>query len=178
MGKIKFYVAASLDGHLSDENGSVDWLMPFQEAPYDYGYAAFMATIGFIVSGSKTYEQAKEFPGGWHFPNAHSYIFTSRELDSGGRKDITFYKGGVVELAAQLRQEERDTWLLGGAHLAGQFFNAGCVDELVLSVMPLVLGKGRPLFDGIANQVSVQLKNTVTFDNGVVQLHYQIGGKE
>lgn len=172
MGKIKFYVAASLDGYLSDEHGGVDWLTPFQNVGYDYGYAKFMSTIGYIVSGSKTYEQAKDFPGGWSFPVSRSYIFTSRNLETDGRDDIVLWRGGISELSENLRSEEKDAWLLGGAKLAGQFFNEGCVDELILSVMPVILGKGTPLFDGISKHIPMRLKATESFPNGVVQLAY------
>ena len=172
MGKIIFYVASSLDGYLSDENGGVDWLMPFQNAGYDYGYADFYKNIGYIITGSKTYEQAKDFPGGWAFPHAETYIFTSRNLDTENRKDLILWNDGIEKLADELRQKEKDTWMLGGANLAGQFFNKGKIDELVLSTMPLALGKGRPLFDGVEQPINFELKEFMDFPNGVVQMRY------
>ena len=172
MGKIIFYVAASLDGFLADENGGVDWLMPYQEAGYDYGYAAFYKNIGYVITGSKTFEQARNFPGGWSTPHAVTYIFTSRQLETDGRKDLILWNGDITELANELKEKEKDTWLMGGAKLAGQFFNEGKVDELILSVIPTILGKGRPLFDGIERQLDLVLKKEVNFPNGVVQLVY------
>ena len=172
MGKIIFYVAASLDGMISDENGGVDWLTPYQEAGFDYGYTDFYKNIGYIITGSKTYEQAKDFPGGWAFPHAETYIFSSRELDTMGRKDLILWKGEITDLADRLKKKEKDTWLLGGANLAGQFFMEGQVDELILAVMPTVLGKGRPLFEGIEKPFDVALKKQESFPNGVVQLVY------
>lgn len=174
MGKIKFYVAASLDAYLSDENGGVDWLMPFQNVSYDYGYALFLSSVGYIVSGSKTYEQARNFPGGWNFPGTHSFIFTSRNLETDGRKDIELWNGSVENITDVLREKKKDTWLLGGAKLAGEFFNRNAVDELILSIMPVVLGKGMPLFDGILKNIPMKLTDSETFPNGVVQLKYDI----
>ena len=174
MGKIIFYVATSLDGFISDENGGVDWLMPYQEAGYDYGYAAFYESIGYIITGSKTYEQAREFPGGWAFPHTKTFIFSSRQLDLGGRDDLELWNGEINVLANDLRGKDQNTWLIGGAHLAGQFFNNGQIDEVILSIMPTVLGKGRPLFEGIGNQFDLKLKNKESFPNGVVQLEYGI----
>ncbi|MEO1261513.1 MAG: dihydrofolate reductase family protein [Bacteroidota bacterium] len=174
MGKIIFYVAASLDGMISDENGGVDWLTPYQEAGLDYGYTEFYKNIGYIVTGSKTFEQAKGFPGGWAFPHSETYIFSSRALDTMGRKDLILWKGGIKELAEQLKKKEKDTWLLGGANLAGQFINEGQCDEVILSVMPTVLGRGRPLFDGIKNPFDLKLKKQESFPNGVVQLVYEL----
>lgn len=172
MGKIIFYVAASLDSFLADENGSVDWLLPFQNESYDYGYAGFLKTIGYVVSGSKTYEQAKNFPGGWNFPNTKSYIFTSRDLDSEGREDIVPWQGGAEELAAILRSEQKNTWLLGGAALAANFFNERLVDELILTQIPVVLSRGKPLFEGIDRRLNLQLQRVEHFPNGVVQMTY------
>lgn len=174
MGKIIFYVAASLDGFLADENGGVDWLMPYQEAGFDYGYHEFYEKIGHIVTGSKTFEQARNFPGGWAFPHAKTYIFSSRQLDLQGMDDLVLWDGTIPELGNQLRAEEKDTWLIGGANLAGQFFNEGFVDELVLSIMPTILGKGMPIFAGIEKTFNTNLMNNISYPNGVTQLVYKI----
>lgn len=174
MGKIIFYVAASLDGYIADEQGGIDWLMPFQEAGYDYGYPSFYEKIGQIITGSKTFEQASNFPGGWNFPHSTTYIFSSRQLDLGGRSDLKIWNKGIVPLANQLKKETTDSWMLGGAHLAGQFFNEKEIDEVILSVMPVVLGKGRPLFEGIKGLLQFDLINQSSFPNGVVQLHYRL----
>ena len=71
-----------------------------------------------------------------------------------------------------MTKEKKDTWLLGGAHLAGQFFNEGMIDELVLSVMPVVLGSGKPLLEGIKASFQMQFKKVESFPNGVVQTTY------
>ncbi|MCF8245474.1 MAG: dihydrofolate reductase family protein [Saprospiraceae bacterium] len=174
MGKTIFYVAASLDGFLADENGSVDWLMPFQNEPYDYGYTDFLGQIGHVLTGSLTYEQAKEFPGGWNFPDTTTWVFAQRNLETEGRNDIILWRNGAVELMEKLRSEPKDIWLLGGARLAANFFNEGLVDELVLTQIPLVLGKGKPLFEGVAKQFDLRLQKVEQFPNGVVQLTYAL----
>lgn len=174
MSKTIFYVAASLDGYLADENGSVDWLMPFQNAPYDYGYADFIASIGHVITGSKTYEQAKDFPGGWNFPNKKTWVFTQRNLETEGREDIVLWRNSPAELMTLLRSEPKNIWMLGGAQLATAFFNGGLVDELVLTQIPVVLGKGKPLFEGISGQLKLDLKKVEQFPNGVVQLIYKV----
>ncbi len=172
MGKIIYYVAASLDGFISDELGSVEWLNPFNNVGYDYGYSDFYGKIGFIITGSKTYEQAKNFPGGWAFPNTETYVFSSRDLNTNGQNDIHLWKNGINELSRILREKEKDTWLIGGANLAGQFANAGLLDELILSVMPVMLGDGKPLFGGVKKQIPMKLEKNEHFQNGVVQLTY------
>lgn len=174
MGKIIFYVATSLDGFLADENGGVDWLTPYQEAGYDYGYHEFYEKIGYIVTGSKTFEQASNFPGGWAFPHAKTFIFSSRQLDLQSRDDLELWEGSITGLGNQLRAKEKDTWLIGGANLAGQFFNEGLVDELVLSIMPTILGKGMPIFEGIKKPFDTNLINNSSYPNGVMQLVYKI----
>ena len=174
MGKVIFYVAASLDGYLADENGSVDWLLPYQHVPYDYGYADFLQSIGHVVTGSYTYEQAKDFPGGWNFPGTKTWVFSRRNLDTEGREDIELWRGGVGELVAKLRDEPKHIWLLGGAKLAAAFFNEGLVNELILTQIPIVLGRGKPLFEELEGQLSLALQAVEKFPNGVVQVTYRL----
>lgn len=172
MGKILFYVASSLDGYLADENGGVDWLLPFQNVPYDYGYGAFMKRLGVVVTGSKTFEQARNFPGGWSYGGIQTYVCTRRQPDIEGLKGVALWPGDIRELGEKVRQEKKDTWLLGGAALAASFFNEGLVDEMILSVMPLVLGKGLPLFTNIETPLPLKLENMTSFPNGVIQMTY------
>ncbi len=173
MGKIIYYVACSLDGYLADEKGGVDWLTPYQEAGFDYGYEAFYQKIGFIISGSKTFEQASNFPGGWAFPHATTYIFSSRQIDTLGREDLVLWNGGIRELSEQLKKKNEDTWLIGGANLAGQFVNEGMLDEVILSIMPTMLGRGVPIFEGVTKAFNLRVNHQESFPNGVVQLVYR-----
>lgn len=174
MSKIIYYVAMSLDGFIADESGGVAWLDPFNKVDFDYGYQAFYDGIGTIITGSKTYEQAKYFPGGWSFPGCKTYIFSSRNPDLSGREDLIHWKQDIESLTKSLRKEDKHTWLIGGANLAGQFVNKGCLDELIVSIMPILLGNGRPLFSGVKEWQHMQLQQKDTFPNGVVQLTYSL----
>ncbi len=174
MGKCIYYFASSTDGFLADENGGVEWLDAFNHAGFDYGYQAFYSKIGFIISGSATFEQASNFPGGWAFPNVETYVFSSRNIDTAGRPDIHLWKRTIQDLSEKLKGEEKDTWLIGGANLAGQFAKAGLLDEVLITVIPVVLGNGKPFFDGIGEHLPLKLKRHEIFPNGVVQLTYAL----
>jgi len=131
-----------------------------------------MKRIGVVVTGSKTFEQARNFPGGWSIPGIQTYVCSRRPLDLEGQKGVVLWSGGIRELGKKVRKEKKDTWLIGSAALAASFFNEGLVDEMILSVMPLVLGKGMPLFTGIEKHLPLKLEEVTNFPNGVVQMTY------
>lgn len=171
MGKIVLYIASSLDGYITDAKGTVNWLDEYQQPGEDYGYAQFLSTLGAVVMGSKTYEQILTFDH-W-YEGVQGYVFSSRALPGIPGKDILFMAGDVAPLVQDLKQAPKDTWLVGGAHLITQFINKGLVDELILTIVPKLLGGGQPLFQDITNLHTVTLTGCSSFANGLVQLTYR-----
>jgi dihydrofolate reductase len=109
--------------------------------------------------------------GNGGLPKMKEYIF-SNTLDT-VKKGATLVKGDVKKQIADIRQEEgKDIWLFGGASLTSSLMNLGLVDEVSLAVHPIILGAGKPLFQGITKRIKLKLTDTKTYNTGLVVLNY------
>ena len=172
MRKIIYYVAASLDGCIARDNGAVDWL-PVPAGKQDYGYAAFLRRVDTLVFGRKTYEQALGF-GEWPYGDRACYVLSRKWA---GQRDARarFVGGNVAALLRRLkRRPGRDIWLVGGGESAHVCLEAGLVDEIILTVIPTVLGGGRALFLRSLRTRRLRLRRCRAFADGLVQLHYAV----
>lgn len=173
MPKLILFIATSMDGFIATKNGDVAWLEDFQRPEEDYGTGAFINTIGSIILGSKTYEKHIEF-NHWYDSNINGYVFTSRQLPVLENQPIHFVNGDVETLLEKLKRETKDIWLEGGASLLADCINKNLVDELIITVVPKLLGNGISLWNGAVESISKwQLFASKSFDDGVVQLHYK-----
>ncbi len=173
---IALYLASSLDGFIAAPDGSVGWLETFSGDGEDYGYAGFLAGVGALVMGSRTYEQALGF-GEWPYADLPCFVPTSRTLPVPDGADIRFRSGEDLEaLAAEARTAagDRAVWLVGGTALARSMLDAGLVETLDLALMPVLLGDGIPLFVSGLRQHGLALRESRTHADGVVQLRYSV----
>lgn len=171
MRKLIYYVAASLDGYIARPDGSVDWL-PTPNAREDYGYAKFIARVDAFIVGRKTYEQMLSFEP-WPCNGLKCYVLSRHWA---GQRDVQaeFIGGNIATLLRRIkRQPGRDIWLMGGSESAQAFFEAGLVDEVILTVVPTLLGEGLPLFRPCHTGTKLALRETKVFADGLVQLHYE-----
>lgn len=149
--KTQYYTATTLDGFIADENHSLDWLFQL-DASEVTSYADFIRNVGALAMGSHTYEwllrhrESEPEPSPWPYEQP-TWIFTSRSLPAIPGADLHFVSGGVVEVHRQMVEAAggRNVWVVGGGELVGQFHDAGLLDELILQVAPVMLGKGAPL---------------------------------
>lgn len=150
MTQFRYFVAASADGYIADENERLGWLMDFDGfAGQAESYDAFMKEVGAIAMGSDTYSwMLNRMQGQWPYPGLPVWVFTHRELAAFPGVDLTFVRGDVTEWAGDVARSAngKDVWVVGGGSLAGQFVDEGLLDELLLYSMPILLGGGRPLF--------------------------------
>lgn len=146
-----FYTATTLDGFLADEHDSLQWL--FEQEPPTQGendYRVFIDRVGTLAMGSTTYQwlldNLAESGEKWPYEQP-TWVFTHREFGP-PPGDVRFVSGSVAEAWPALVEAagERDVWVVGGGDLAAQFAEACHLDELVVSIAPVVLGAGRPLF--------------------------------
>lgn len=152
MTRTVYYTATTLDGYLADEHDSLDWLF-VQDIDQDgaNGYDAFIAGIGAVVMGRTTYEWILAHMGrtgeSWSYAMP-SWVFTHGDLNTVDGADVRFVQGDVAPVHAEMAAaaDGKDIWVVGGGDLAAQFAEAGLLDQLVLSIAPVTLGKGRPLF--------------------------------
>lgn len=172
--KVVLYIAASLDGYIATPDGGVDWL-PQPSAAEDYGYAELLASIDTTLQGRTTYEQVVTF-GEWPYPSLRNYVFTHQPPAQALHPSIQFISEDPVAFVARLRQEAgKNIWLIGGSALAAPLLTAGLVDELMLFVMPQLLGGGIPLWrDRLPQPQPVHLLRAHTWPDGVTLLHYQL----
>lgn len=156
MPRVIFFTATTFDGFLADPNDSLEWLFAVPDAAdAEAGIGSFMDRIGVLVEGSTTYEWVVnhdallEHPQKWHefYGERPTFVFTTRELRAVPDADIRFRSGSVADSWAEISDAAgpKDVWVVGGGDLAGQFADAGLLDEIVLSVAPVALGAGRPL---------------------------------
>ncbi|MEL6770847.1 MAG: dihydrofolate reductase family protein [Bacteroidota bacterium] len=169
MPRIVLFIATSLDGFVADADGGVDWL--FTDA--DYGYTDFFDTVGALAMGRTTFDQILGF-GPWPYGDVPTTVFTHRPLDIPEGVPAEVAEGDVAAWLASLRETSLpgDVWLVGGGALVRSFREAALIDRYVLSVHPVLLGDGIPLFAGALPRADLRLTATTSFPSGLVQLTY------
>ncbi len=172
--EIVYYLAASLDGFIAAPDGSVGWLSQFEGGGEDYGYGDFYASVDALILGSRTYEQVLTF-GEWPYANKPCTVATRKRRAA--RPGVAFTDADPRAAAAQIAAGgSRRAWLVGGGALAGSFRREGLITQYIISVMPLVLGSGIPLFVGGGPLEPLKLSSSRAYPNGVVQLTYAKAG--
>lgn len=175
MSKIILYSAVSFNFKIADSNGGVGWLDDINHPQgCDYGYAKFYSSISHTLMGYKTYAQLKSWDVEFPYKNKRNYVFTRKEnLDND--EYVEFVQENHMEFLARLKQEAvKDIWLIGGGGLNSSLLKAHLIDEMIIHVMPVILDGGIDLFsDGTAFK-HLQLIDEEKYENGVVELRYQI----
>jgi dihydrofolate reductase len=168
--KVILYIAVSLDRFIARKNGSVDWLDKFNTAGEDYGYKKFFDSIDTVVMGNKTYKQTLTF-GEFPYKNKNCFVFATNERDT---KYVKFVNDNVNQFINKLNPtENQKIWLVGGANLIKQFLQHDLIDEFIISIIPVILGKGILLFSGDGEEFSLKVKDIKPYDSGIIQIHYK-----
>ena len=190
MAKTQYYCAATLDGYIADPDDGIDWLTGY-EGTYDGevaapspmgeggGYERFYDEIGALVSGSATYEWVLDhYSDPWPYLGKPWWVLSSREqaIPAGDGIDVRVAEGEIAGLHEQMlaTADGRNLWVLGGGNIASQLAEAGLLDEVLLTVVPVVLGEGKPLFERPLPG-PMQLTSSSAFGNGMVELRYRLG---
>lgn len=169
--KIVLFIASSLDGFIAREDGSIDWLEGI-EGEGDNGYATFYETIDTVIMGNKTYQHTKILAEEFPYKGKKCYVF-SRKKEQNNDEHVQFVSEEIPSFFQRLiKQEGSRIWIVGGAELLDTIMKENLVDEFIVSVIPIILGKGIPLFK--ANHPEVQLKLIEMQQFGqIAQLHYK-----
>jgi len=180
VGATQYYLAQSLDGYLAEADGGLDWLEGYEgrsEAegaePTAGGYDRFFAGVGALAMGSATYEFLLGVES-WPYVGTPSWVFSSRDLPvHDGADEVRFASGPVRPVHEEMAAAagERNLWIVGGGDLAAQFAAEGLLDELILTVVPVVLGSGLPTFAGRLAE-PLRLTGARPYTNGMVELRY------
>jgi dihydrofolate reductase len=172
-----YYVASSIDGFIADADDRIDWLEQFGTASFEEDYERFIAGIGAIVMGSVTYEFLLNQPTvAWPYAGIPTWVLTHRELPVIDGAELVFWSGDVAQLDEEVREAagDRDVWVVGGGNVAAQFADAGLLDELQVTIMPVVVGSGKPLLPVTRATSPLPLVRTTTFEGGAVGHVYRL----
>lgn len=169
--KLILYIAASLDGYIAKPNDDLSFLEMVQEEGEDYGYVNFTQSIDTVILGRKTYDWVMKQVGEFPHADKEAYIITRTPAPSIG--NTHFYTGDLEVLVAGLKQQEgKHIYCDGGAEIVNELLKKQLFDELIISVIPILLGAGTPLFKHGQPEQSLQLISAKSFNKGLVQLHY------
>jgi dihydrofolate reductase len=170
---LRVSLAVSLDGFIASEDGTVAWLNPYMDAAA--GFGEFMKQIGGAVMGRTTYDHARKMGSAVGGSRGRpTWVLTHRPIEPVPRGVIP-WSGSAPDFVREieLRNPPGDVWFMGGGKSLVPFLEAGLIDRLELALVPVVLGKGIPLFPGGAGPSSLRLVETKTFKSGVVALTYE-----
>ncbi|QIP17916.1 dihydrofolate reductase [Spirosoma aureum] len=174
-------MVSSLDGIIAKKDNSVSW---FDTSDYyekgvevtEQSTQEFLKTIDCYIMGSRTYEHALELSKayGWAYGDVPTIVVTHRSLPI-ERKNIELYSGDLPQLVTErLKPNYKNVWLVGGAILAREFIRLNLVDEIRLSILPILLGEGTLFFEQIGQEQPLHLKEVTAYKSGMVELWYEI----
>lgn len=181
--KTQYYTATSLDGFIATEDNSLDWLFSLGDLNGS-SYPEFIAEVGALAMGSSTYEWmirnadrvTAETGSAWPYTQP-VWVFTSRKLPVIEGADIHFVNGEVRQVHNEMRAvaKDKNIWIVGGGDLAGQFHDAGLLDELIIQIGSVTLGRGKPLFPRRVLSPTLRLVSVHQIGTGMAELRYELG---
>lgn len=173
--KLILYIAMSIDGYIAKPNDDLAFLSIVEKDGEDYGYNDFVSSVDTVIIGRKTYDWvSKQF----EFPHAdkETYVITRTAKPSNG--NISFYTGDIADLVSSLKRKNGNTIFCdGGAEIVNMLLQKMLFDELIISLIPVLVGKGTKLFSDGRPEQNLMLINSKTFDTGLTQLHYKVISK-
>jgi dihydrofolate reductase len=184
VAKTQYYTAATLDGFIADENHSLDWLFEVdREQGGENSFGAFFADIGAMAMGATTYEWVLEHdrlleePEKWrgYYGETPCWVFTHRALPSIPGAEIRFVEGNVAPVHGEMTRAaaEKNIWLVGGGDLVGQFADQQLLDEILVGVAPVTLGRGAQLLPRRLTASNLELVD-VARDRQFARLSYRV----
>ena len=175
--KASVYIATSLDGFIARENGDLDWLPGMESGPggEDYGYKDFMDTVDVLVMGRKTFEKILTF-GQWPYGKKPVVVLANRLVDIPKKlaSKVIHMAGPPAGILGRLATGgAKHVYIDGGRTIQG-FLEAGLIQQMIITRVPVLLGRGIPLFGALSRDVKLRLIATRQFPNGLVQSTYDI----
>lgn len=171
--KTSVFIAMSLDGYIAGENDDLAWLDAVNAEGEDYGFHAFFDSVDLLVMGRRTYDVVSAMSTPWPYGDKRLVVLTSRPAIA--RHGEEFREGAPADLLREFQDEGVRHIYLDGGRVIGSFLEAGLVDELTISIIPVLLGGGVPLFaaDRFPER-KLRLLSSQAFDSGLVQLTYAL----
>lgn len=171
--KLALFIATSLDGYIAGPNDDLSFLSMVEQEGEDYGYADFTKDVDTVILGRRTYDKVMSMGIPFPYADKKTYIITRTPQPKQGL--INFYTGDLKTLVDELKQQEGKTIFCdGGAQVVNLLLQHNLIDEITLSVIPVLLGDGTRLFNNGFNMQNLSLISIKSYPKGLVQMHYKI----
>ena len=175
--KASVYIATSLDGFIARENGDVDWLSggDIEGSGEDYGFQEFIDSVDILVMGRNTFEMVVS-SGEWLYGNKQVIVLSSRpvQIPSNLAGTVETQLCSPTELVKQLSERGAKHLYIDGGKTIQSFINAGLIQQIIITTIPVLIGEGIPLFGPVNRDMKLQHIETRSFANGFVQSRYEV----
>ena len=163
----------SLDGFIATNDDDLSWLSIVDREGEDYGYSAFTKTVENYIVGRKTYEKVQKMIGS--FPPAQQFTCYVISRTRAGEEDgLIFYNGDITALVENLKKTSaKNIYCDGGGEIVKLLMASDLIDEYIVSVIPVILGDGKRLFNGGVKGLDIELTGSRQYPSGLVQLAYR-----
>jgi dihydrofolate reductase len=170
--KLVIFIATSLDGYIASIDDSLDWLFKV-EGESDNGYEKFYETVDTVLMGRRTYDWIlKHEDGDFPYKNKECYVFSRSPMVD--NTNVRFVDDDIVRFTQKLKNEKgKNIWIVGGGEFIHSFIKEKLIDELIITIAPILIGKGISLFKEGDYELELSLKDTKRF-NQFVELHYEV----
>lgn len=169
--KVILFIAMSLDGYIAKLDGDISFLSMVEKEGEDYGYAKFIETVDTVILGRKTYDKILSMGLDISYGSRNVFVLTHTPHPITDK--ITFYSGSLPEFISSLKTKDgKHIYCDGGAETIHQLLQEDLIDEITVSVIPILLGNGIRLFSRNFQEQKLQLVTSKSFEKGLVQLHY------
>ncbi|TLN00104.1 dihydrofolate reductase [bacterium] len=178
VAKCSVFIATSLDGFIARSDGSIDWLNEANKSVTpgeDCGYGKFMADVDALVMGRNTFEQVLTFES-WPYGSTPVVVLSHREISLSPNlpKSVSVSNKTPTELVASLTERGARKIYVDGGLTIQSFFAAGLIDDITITVIPVLLGTGKPLFGPLQTDLHLVHEGTTAFEFGFVQSRYRV----
>ena len=167
------YIGTSLDGFIATKDGSIDWLTPYSSKEVFESYNQFIKDIDAIVIGRGTFDTVLTFPE-WPYNLPLFVLSTSlKEIPSSLKEKVTLLSMKPKEVIEHLSAEGFSNVYVDGGKVIQSFLREDCIDEMIITKLPILIGEGIPLFGQLDKKLSFDLLKTETYPNDLVKSYYR-----
>lgn len=171
--KVILYISMSLDGYIASKDNDISFLEAVAKKGEDYGYFDFVNSTDAVIIGRNTYQKVIDM--GYEYPHKDKEVYIITRTPQPAIGNFSFYTGDLKELVAELKDKKgKNIYCDGGAQVANMLLQHRLIDELIISVIPVLLGDGIKLFAPNTPTQELQLISAKSFEKGLVQLHYNV----
>jgi dihydrofolate reductase len=169
--KVILFIAMSLDGYIAKPSGEISFLSLVEKENEDYGYNEFLKNIDAIIIGRKTYDKVKSM--GFEYPHDDKNVYIISRTRRPNDGALKYYSGNLKDLVVKLKKESgKNVYCDGGSEIVNELLNDNLIDEFIISIIPIILGDGIPLFKKRETELKLKLIGCKHYEKGLVQLHY------